>query len=136
LRILAVLEAVYGALTFAFSLIFVFYIFMGLQIARNPGFFSSPATRGGTPTAPFPPQEFGYIFVVIGALAMLFGWAMAGLSLYSAKCLRERKNWSWVMAAACLNCLHVPLGTALGVFTIVVINRPSVRASFGESYRP
>ena len=34
------------------------------------------------------------------------------------------------MVIAALECLSVPLGTLLGVFTLVVLSRPSVRDSF------
>jgi hypothetical protein len=33
---------------------------------------------------------------------------------------------------ACVACLSVPLGTVLGVFTIIVLMRPSVKALFAE----
>jgi hypothetical protein len=33
---------------------------------------------------------------------------------------------------ACLSCMNVPIGTALGVFAILVLNRPSVKALFGR----
>jgi hypothetical protein len=35
--------------------------------------------------------------------------------------------------AACLTCVNVPLGTALGVFTIIVLNRASVKAMYHEA---
>ena len=31
-----------------------------------------------------------------------------------------------------LNCLHMPLGTLLGVFTFIVLARPSVQALFEQ----
>jgi hypothetical protein len=36
-----------------------------------------------------------------------------------------------VLVAACLAIPNVPLGTALGVFAIIVLQRPSVKALFG-----
>jgi hypothetical protein len=41
--------------------------------------------------------------------------------------LRERKNRTFSFVVACVNCIHVPLGTVLGVFTIVVLSRESVK---------
>ena len=34
------------------------------------------------------------------------------------------------MIVAGLNCVHIPLGTVLGVFTLVVLMRDSVRESY------
>jgi hypothetical protein len=31
---------------------------------------------------------------------------------------------------ACIICLSIPFGTVLGVFTIIVLNRPTVKARF------
>ena len=135
LRILATLNLVYGILAFLCSGVFTIYIFMGYQMATNPRFFSSPSSSPTT-NASMPPPEFGMMFVIMGVLGMVFVWVLGGLALHAAKCIRERRNWTWVMVSACLDCLHMPIGTALGVFTIIVINRPSVRALFDAPLRP
>ena len=66
-----------------------------------------------------------------------FGGALAGFGLVCAACmafaawsLPKRRNYVVVMVAAILNCLQIPFGTVLGVFTFVVLNRPGVRHSF------
>ncbi len=129
LRILAILKTIYGALIFVGSIFVVAYFaFMGVM-------FSSFATttRSGPGAATRPdaiPPAFGSIFLVVGIIVMIILWALGGIAVYSGKCIRERRNWTLVMVSACLNCLHMPLGTALGVYTIIVINKPSVRAQF------
>ena len=42
----------------------------------------------------------------------------------------QRRNRSFCFVVACLSCFNVPLGTILGIFTILVLNRPSVQAGF------
>lgn len=37
---------------------------------------------------------------------------------------------TFVFVMACVQCANVPFGTALGVFTILVLQRPSVKALF------
>jgi hypothetical protein len=32
---------------------------------------------------------------------------------------------------ACVSCVFMPIGTILGVFTILVLSRPSVKSAFG-----
>jgi hypothetical protein len=49
------------------------------------------------------------------------------LNVISGLCLRARKYRAFSLVVACVNCLHIPLGTVLGVFTIVVLVRDSVR---------
>jgi hypothetical protein len=41
---------------------------------------------------------------------------------------RQKRTFSLVMACMC--CMNIPLGTALGVFTLVVLSRQSVKAIY------
>jgi hypothetical protein len=80
-----------------------------------------------------PPPEFFTVF--LGAIYFIAGvMTVAGgiLNFLSANFIRQRRNHTFSFVVACLNCLQVPLGTALGVFTIVVLSRPSVRAQYGK----
>jgi hypothetical protein len=71
-----------------------------------------------------------------GCLAMLAGiWMLVGFS--SAACLAvaghflaRRRHHTFCLAVAGVACLFMPVGTLLGVFTILVLVRPSVRALF------
>ncbi|WP_265594829.1 hypothetical protein [Haloferula sp. BvORR071] len=45
-------------------------------------------------------------------------------------CLNKRKCRGFCIVVAALSCLKFPFGTALGVFTIIVLCRPSVIALF------
>ncbi len=49
------------------------------------------------------------------------------LNLISGLCLRARKHRAFSLVVAGIDCLHLPLGTVLGVFTIVVLSRESVK---------
>jgi hypothetical protein len=122
LNLLATLSMAYGILMFFCSAFPLIYVVMGLTVA----------TGGFGPSRNAPPAAFGILFAVIGFVGMAFIWAMGGLALHAAKCLRERRNWTWIMVSACVDCVHTPLGTGLGVFTIIVINRPSVKALFDQ----
>ena len=53
-------------------------------------------------------------------------------NLLSGLYLRARKYRMFSIIVAALNCLQIPFGTVLGVFTIVVLVRESVR----ELYEP
>ena len=49
------------------------------------------------------------------------------LDLISGFCLLKRKYRMFSLIIAGINCIHIPLGTILGVFTIVVLVRESVK---------
>ena len=79
---------------------------------------------------PPPPAEFFAIFkwfyLILGAWFLLSGVA----NLISAYCIRARKGRTFSLAVACLNLLHMPLGTLLGVFTLIVLLRDTVREAY------
>ena len=76
---------------------------------------------------PMPPEQIFAMmkwFYLAGAV-----WFVSSgvLNLISGLCLRARKGRTFSLVVSGLNCLHLPLGTVLGVFTIVVLIRDSVR---------
>jgi hypothetical protein len=59
----------------------------------------------------------------------------AGLALVGWFLARRRHRLFCIVMAAC-NCLMIPLGTVLGIFTIVVLSRDSVKALFQPPAAP
>jgi len=73
-----------------------------------------------------PPVE---MFAPMKWMYLVMGVGIAGtgvLNLLSAFWLRARQHRTFSIVVAVLNCLYMPLGTALGIFTIVVLVRRSV----------
>jgi hypothetical protein len=77
-----------------------------------------------------PPEFLGWIFAVIGSGLFLFGLAIAICILIAGRSLALRKRYSFAMVTACIECIFVPFGTILGVFTIVVLSRESAKGLF------
>lgn len=71
--------------------------------------------------------------VLVGFLVVAFlltiltaiGFFLVGLKL------RQRRWWTFCYLSGWGECLLFPFGTILGVFTIVVLSRPSVKNAFG-----
>jgi hypothetical protein len=55
---------------------------------------------------------------------------MAICILIAVDAFPARKAYSFALVIACIECLFVPFGTILGVFTIVTLSRESVKALF------
>ncbi len=93
------------------------------------------AARHGTarPGEDLPPEFLGWIFPVLGSLLFLMGITMAICILIAGRSLALRKRYSFAFVMACIECLFIPFGTILGVFTIVVLSRESVRALFSKA---
>ena len=94
-------------------------------------FFTNPAMWQGSKQPGPPPQFFMFLQ---GLYAIMGTWFITSgvLNVLSGLFLRARKHWTFSIVVAAIDCLHFPLGTVLGVFTIIVLIRPSVRELYGE----
>jgi hypothetical protein len=52
------------------------------------------------------------------------------LNLLAAKRIKERMSYTFILVVGILNCFTGMLGIALGVFSIVELNKPDVKALF------
>ena len=93
------------------------------------------AARHGTakPGEELPPEFLGWIFAVLGSVLFVMGIAMAICILIAGRCLSRPRCYSFALVMACVECLFIPFGTSLGVFTIIVLLRESVKALFGAT---
>ena len=80
-------------------------------------------------TPPSPP--FSVISMLIVVMLLLTG-AMIICNLIAAHSLAVRRNHTFCLVISGINCIIFPIGTALGVFTIVVLLRPSVKRLFDQ----
>ena len=122
LRMLSILYYIWGGLTACFSCLGVVYVIMG-------GIFMVAASQQQNG----PPAWFGAIFSIFGVLMVLLIGAMGGLTLWTGRNLQQRRRYTLCLIVAGVSCLSVPLGTALGVFTFVVLSRPSVKQLFNAA---
>lgn len=129
IKLLAVFHYVLGAIVALFGSFPIIHVVLGIAIVSGKfgrGVHSGPS--GGPP-----PDQFGWLFIIFGSVAILLFWAFAGCLIYSGRCLSARRNHTFCFVIACLSCAGFPLGTALGVFTILVLQRPTVKALFNRS---
>lgn len=72
------------------------------------------------------------IMVGVYVVAAAFIIAMGVLDLIVARALPKAEQRTLTMVVAGFSCLSFPLGTALGVFTFIVLNRPSVQVLYQQ----
>lgn len=121
LKILSILYYVWGGLTLCLSCLGLLYVVIGVV-----------AVIAGSQHQNGPPAFVGGMFIVLGGLFVLLGGTVGGLNIWVGRCLAQRKRYMLCFVMACIACLSVPLGTALGVFSIIVLQRPAVKAMFGQ----
>ena len=127
--------------TSVLGLAFIFFhYFMMHSMFDNPHFFDqmqAQAKQQHQPVPPFNPQQFFRHFHLV--LYVFFGgWSLLSLlgNLAAGFCLLGYRARTFCLVVAGFNCVNMPLGTILGVFTIVVLLRPAVTARFASSGMP
>ncbi len=120
LDLLAIFHYVVAGLTALCSLIPLFHLLLGIGLATGRLGEDDPVAR-----------DMGWVFVVIAAILITLGLAFSVLVVVAGRNLRRRRRYMFCLVMAGLLCLLVPFGTALGVLTILVLMRDSVRRLFG-----
>jgi hypothetical protein len=126
LRLLEIVYYIAGGVTALFSCFFILHFIMFLVIGLNPQFFNNGPNHAATPP---PAGLFLGVAAFIGAL-ILAGWTFGGLQIYTGRCLKNRKHRTFVLIIAGLETCFIPWGTAIGIWTILLLQRPGVKASF------
>jgi len=54
------------------------------------------------------------------------------VNFLSARFIKARRHRAFSLVVSGFNCLHMPLGTVLGVFTFIVLGRESVREIYED----
>lgn len=145
LKLLAIFYYVLSGLSVAATLFGGVYLAMGMMIKRTIHTMSStagsmPTTPAGSPhstihvvgTPSGPPAEIGTLFTGIGIAIILVCVIMAVCNFLCARWLSARRNRTFCIVTAAINCLNIPLGLTLAIFTFLVLLRPSVTALFAE----
>jgi hypothetical protein len=132
LRLLSIFHYIVGGLAAVFSFFPLLYTVVG-------AIFIFVARHGTPKPGEEPPPEFiGWIFAVIGSFLFLLGIAFAICILIAGRSLAKHTRYWFAFVMACIECLFLPFGTILGVFTIIVLSRDSVKelfpAAVGKQY--
>ena len=125
LQLLSLFHYIVGGLMALFACIPILHITIGVLMIVSPTFLGAHGNA--------PPPIIGWMFIILGGLFVLFGWSIAGLIIFSGRCLARRKHYLFSLAIAGVSCMIVPFGTVLGVFTIIVLLRPGVKELFQKT---
>jgi hypothetical protein len=119
LRLLAIFHYIVGALTAFLACLPLIHLTIGLVMVCG-GFSGNQA-----------PQAFvGWLFIILGGGFFLVGQSLAICIIIAGRFLVQRKHYQFVFVVACCECLFIPFGTVLGVFTIVLLSRELVKGAF------
>ena len=123
LRLLSIFHYVVAGLAALFSLFPVIHIVMGAMMV------SGRFDNGGAP----PANMVGWLFIALGLMFLVAGLAFSVCIALAGRFISQRRSYMFCLVIAAVQCAFVPFGTVLGVFTIVALQKPSVRQLFGRA---
>jgi hypothetical protein len=125
LRLLAIFHYVVAGLYFLCACFPLIHLAVGIGIVS--GAFGRPQV--GEP----PPEFIGWLFILLSVAFIVTGWAFAICLAVAGRLLQRQRGYMFCLVMAALACVLMPIGTILGVFTLVVLVRPSVKELFGRT---
>ena len=76
------------------------------------------------------PAIFPLMFILMPGAMFVGAWVLAGLMVATALKLKRRESHTFCLVVAGVECMMMPYGTVLGIFTIIVLSRDSVTRLF------
>lgn len=127
LHILSVFHYVVAGVAALFALIPVVHLCIGIGLLTG-----TLGDSGQDPAA----HWMGLFFVGMAIAVILGGWAYAICVFLTGRFLKRRRHYTYCLAMGGVDCLFMPFGVVLGVFTLILLTRPDVRARFEGGARP
>lgn len=119
LNLLSTFHYIMGALTALFACIPIIHLVVGIAMFA-----------GGFNGGDIAPRIIALIFIILAAVIILVGWIFAILIIICGRRLKQRRSYNYCLVIAFMECLIVPIGTVLGIFSIVTLTRDSVKQLF------
>jgi hypothetical protein len=131
LRVLAAFHLVVAAIIALVSCFPILHLTVGISMLSD---------FGNIPPEPDVPRTFDVMFtlmpimfIVIASSMILGGWLFAAAVAFSGVSLFQRRRHTYSLVVGGVECMFVPVGTVLGVFTVLLLTRPSVRQLYDGS---
>jgi hypothetical protein len=130
LRVLSALHFIYGGLAACACLAALIFLYIGAiaVLAAAAG-----APRSSAPWNAIAVGAAGCVIAAIGSgLSVLLGTA-AALRILTGLALRQHRYYAFCLVVSGIMMLQIPLGALLGIASVIVLLRPSVKRLFSET---
>ncbi len=123
LRLLSIFHRIVAVLAALFACFPILHLVMGLAMVTGWEDFGDQ-----DPMASY----MGWFFIVFAGAFILAGWAFAVCLFLAGGYLAQQRHYTFCLVMAAVACMFMPFGTVLGVFTIIVLVRESVKELFAQ----
>jgi len=126
LRLLSIFHYVVAGLAALFACFPIIHLTLGLLMVFAPETFHN---KGNNP----PPAFLGWFFIIFAGVFILAGWTFAAFVLAAGRFLAKRKHYMFCLVMGGVECMFMPFGTVLGIFTIIFLIQEPVKQLFNSS---
>jgi len=124
LRLLSIFHYIVGGMAMLFACFPILHLAMGLMLLLNP------SMENGKPEDAMMAHFMGIFFVVFALVIILVGWTLGICIIIAGKKISKRINHTFCIVMAGIECVFMPFGTILGVFTLILLMKDEVKALF------
>ncbi len=125
LQYLSIGHYVLGGLVALFGCFPMIHLVVGIGITT-----AGLTSQSQLQAAPF--EFIGPFFIIIACALIGMFWTVAALVIATGRFLSQRKNHLFCLVVGFVECMiFAPIGTVLGVLTIIVLIDDATKASFG-----
>ena len=124
LKLLCIFHFVVAGFSGLMALLPIFHLVFGVIMVAAPAAVDSPEA--------LPVMAIGGIMTFFAAVVIIIGLAFSIMIAFCGWCILQRRFHGFCMVMAGIECMAFPFGTILGVFTIIVLSRESVRELFSS----
>lgn len=121
LSTLSLLHYVYGAFVCVVGLMLLLLVALGHFL--NSDWIAANSDQP-------PPPFLGHLFIILGWVIFAFVEFKGVLNIISGRMIARRRNRLFSQITAGLDCLNIPFGMALGIFTFVTLNNEEVKREY------
>ena len=125
LRLLSFFHYVSGAVTIAFSSMFILHLIFMAYFSSNPEIFKAEDAEHALNMA-----GAMKVFVFIFAILIVFGITYGICEIMSGVFIKRRTNRLFSFIVAIPRILFIPYGSILSIFTLILLDRRSVKAMY------
>jgi hypothetical protein len=128
LNILGAFHFVVAAIIALVACFPILHLTVGIAMLADPAFAPPEADLPATFGVMF--RLMPYFFIAIAGSIILGGWLLALAVAFAGLSLLQRRRHTYCLVMGGVECAFTPIGTVLGVFTLLVLTRPETRPLF------